>query len=597
MIHSAEQKRLEALYSLGLLDTPASESFDRITRMARQIFNLPIAAVSLTDVDRQWFKSRVGVDHCTIPRDGAPCAQVAESAELLVVPDMAQDDCYRDSVLGKSGIRFYAGAPLVTREGHGLGALCVLGTEPREASAQELAGLQDLAAMVMAQIELQHAIGRIDPVSGLPNRMQFFDDLTDLELDDGSGLQRFAVLVDLAESGQIDHLARVMGPSHVDASIREAGQILRAALGGDRIAYHVSLTQFAFLAPKGARKQRFLAKLVTLVAGIEAASSLRFMMTPVMGVAPFVPGKISPAALLQELNSAAQDAREVEVRVSMFSAASHAKHERAFRLLEDFPQALRADDQLSVVFQPRMDLASGKCVATEVLLRWTHPEFGPVSPGEFVAIIEHSPHVRDMTAWVLDAALRQTRTWMDRGLNMPVSVNVSAANLDEDDFAEQVALALLRNRIPASMLELEVTESAIMKDAAKAMTKLRTLSEAGIRLSIDDFGTGYSSLSYLQLLPATVVKIDQSFIRNLNSGTREGNLVRSMISLSHDLGYRVVAEGVETEEVRDMLVAIECDEAQGYLFAKPLKPREFERWHGLQNKGVAGTPLRALRSA
>lgn len=139
------------------------------------------------------------------------------------------------------------------------------------------------------------------------------------------------------------------------------------------------------------------------------------------------------------------------------------------------------------------------------------------------------------------------------------------------------------------MLELEVTESSIMKDAAKAMEKLRSLAEAGIRLSIDDFGTGYSSLSYLQLLPATVVKIDRSFIRNLEDGTRERNLVRSMISLSHDLGYRVVAEGVETRKARDILAGIHCDEAQGYLFAKPLKPREFERWHDSQQKSLAAT--------
>ncbi|WFS04248.1 putative bifunctional diguanylate cyclase/phosphodiesterase [Rhizobium tumorigenes] len=586
MTNSAEQERLEALYNLGLLDTPASENFDRITRMASKIFNLPIAAVSLTDVDRQWFKSRVGVDHNSIPRDRAPCAQVAECKDLLVIPDMAEDSCYRESVLGKSGIRFYAGAPLITREGHGLGALCVLGTEPRTATEEELSGLRDLAAMVMSQIELQHSIGRIDPISGLPNRVQFFDDLSDLVLDDASGLQRFAVLVDLADSTQIDTLARVMGPAHVDTCIREAGRIIRSSLGNGKTTYHVSSTQFAFVAPKGVRKQKYLARLGAMLTQIEAGLSLRFMMTPVMGVAPFIARKISPAELLQELNSAAQDARGTETRVSLFSASSHAKHERAFRLLEDFGLALESNDQLSVVFQPRMDLASGRCVAAEVLLRWRHPDFGAVSPGEFVAIIEHSPHVRKMTAWVLDAALRQTRAWKDNGLNMPLSVNVSAANLEEEDFAEQVVLALLRHEIPVEMLELEVTESSIMKDAAKAMDKLRSLAEAGIRLSIDDFGTGYSSLSYLQLLPATVVKIDQSFIRTLEDGTRERNLVRSMISLSHDLGYRVVAEGVETREARDILAAIHCDEAQGYLFAKPLKPREFERWHDSQQKSL-----------
>ena len=161
-----EDARLDALYQLNLLDTPTSASFDRITRMAAQIFGLPISAVSLTDRDRQWFKSRVGVARTTIPRDKAPCAQVAETTRVLVVPDLLADNGYADSTLAGSGIRFYAGAPLVTREGFGLGALCVLGTEPRTASDAEMAGLVDLADMVMAQIEMQHAFGRIDANQG-----------------------------------------------------------------------------------------------------------------------------------------------------------------------------------------------------------------------------------------------------------------------------------------------------------------------------------------------------------------------------------------------------------------------------------------------
>ena len=177
MIAQNEEARLDALRRLNLLDTAPSEAFDRITRMASQLFGLPIAAVSLTDHDRQWFKSRIGVEHTSIPRDKAPCAEVAESSDFLVIPNMLDDPWYRDSLLARNGIRFYAGVPLTTREGHGLGSMCVLGTEPRQISASELTSLTDLAAMVMAQIELQHAFGRIDPLSGFPNRTQFMEDL------------------------------------------------------------------------------------------------------------------------------------------------------------------------------------------------------------------------------------------------------------------------------------------------------------------------------------------------------------------------------------------------------------------------------------
>ena len=580
--NTAESARLEALYNLDLLDTPVSESFDRITRMASQIFSLPISAVSLTDVDRQWFKSRVGVEHQAIPRDGAPCAQVAESADMLVIPDMADDACYRDSVLGKSGIRFYAGAPLITRDGYGLGALCVLGTDPRSTTEQEMSSLRDLAAMVMSQIELQHAFGRVDPISGLPNRTQFLDDIADLGREQSNGSHRLAVLVDLAETKQIDHLSRVMGPSQVDTSVREAGRILRSALARKQTAYHISPTQFAFLAPKNAKEIKYFIKLRKILALMEEASSLRFLMTPVIGVAPFAPEDIQPADLLRAMNSAAQDARSKDGNISVFSVVSDDKHRRAFQILQDFGPALLADDQLSVVFQPRMDMPTGQCIGAEVLLRWHHPELGHLSPGEFIPIIEHSPHVKEMTIRVLDEALHQVNLWKDRGIKIPMSVNISAANLEEEDFVERVMLALLRHGVRPAMLELEVTESAVMKDTGNAQAKLLALSDAGIRLSIDDFGTGYSSLAYLQKLPTTIVKLDQSFIRNLGTHERENSLVRSMITLSHDLGYRVVAEGVETKQVSNILSNMGCDEAQGYLFAKPMAAHAFEEWIGVE---------------
>lgn len=216
-MNEPEQQRLAALRELNLLDTPPSESFDRITRMASQLFNLPMAAVSLTDNDRQWFKSRVGLDHMQIPREKAPCSVCAGSGDVLVVPDLLADKEYRDSSLAASGIRFYAGAPLVTRDGFGLGAMCVVGTESREVTEREIAGLKDLAAMVMAQIELQHAFGRVDPLSGLLNRNQFVEDLEDLARDH-PGEQRFAVLVDLVGVTQLTEALRVMGPSYITMS-------------------------------------------------------------------------------------------------------------------------------------------------------------------------------------------------------------------------------------------------------------------------------------------------------------------------------------------------------------------------------------------
>lgn len=572
-----EEARLDALYKLNLLDTSPSESFDRITRMASQIFDLPISAVSLTDRDRQWFKSRVGVEHISIPREKAPCAQVAESAEAFVIPDLLADACYQTSLLAVQGVRFYAGAPLVTRDGFGLGALCVLGTEPRTATASEMASLNDLAQMVMSQIELQHAFGRVDPLSGLPNRTQFVDDLDDLG-HDNPGQPRLAVLVDLARAEQLNTGVRVMGSGYIDDMVQEATLTLRATLGPGRTIYHTATTQFAFIAAPDIDEDDCVAQLGLLLEQLRAASNARFVMSATTGVAPFVTGRTSPRDVLRTAQNAALDARASETGVSVYSLSKDGAHRRRFGLLNDFGAALDQPGQLRLVFQPRINLATGTCVGAEALLRWSHPTLGNVPPGEFIPIIEQTSLARPTTAWVLDNGLRQLGAWRTTGRRIQLSLNVSAANLNEADFAQRVQLHLLKHRVPAGMLELEVTESAVMGNCGRAAGQLAALNDAGVQLAIDDFGTGYSSLSYLQRLPAKVVKIDQSFVRNLASDAREQALVRSMISLSHDLDYRVVAEGIETKEAAEMLAQMGCDEGQGYFLARPMELTNFEQW-------------------
>lgn len=582
-----ESARLDALYQLNLLDTPPSVSFDRITRMASQIFDLPISAVSLTDRDRQWFKSRVGVDHDSIPREKAPCAEVAETAGVLVVPDLLADDCYADSILAGSGVRFYAGAPLVTREGYGLGALCVLGLEPRDVTEAEMTALSDLAEMTMSQIEMQHAFGRVDPLSGLPNRTQFLDDLDDLGRD-VPGQRRYAVLVDLARNDQLDNGARVIGPAFVDDMVQEAARALRTTLGPGRTAYHVAATQFAFLSPPDPEPESYLALLGSHLAGVQSKSRIKFAVNTVIGVAPVVLGQTSARDVLRTAYSATQDARASDVAVSLYSPTADSAHRRRFALLNDFGAALEDPRQLRLVFQPRVDLATGRYVGAEALLRWRHPLLGDISPGEFIPIIEQTSLAKPATAWVLDTAMRQLRQWQRQGLDFQLSINVSAANLEESDFAERVQLYLLKHRLRPEAIELEVTESAVMEHGGRALAQLHALNSAGVSLAIDDFGTGYSSLAYLQRLPARIVKIDQSFIRDLDNNPKAQALVRAMVSMSHDLGFRVVAEGIETQAAADILSGMECEEAQGFYFARPMEAADFQQrlnaLHGAQQR-------------
>jgi len=588
-----EEARLEALYRLNLLDTAPSESFDRITRMAAQIFDLPIAAVSLTDRDRQWFKSRVGVSHWSIPREKAPCAQVAVSTETVLIPDLHADDCYRTCLLAGQGVRFYAGAPLTTREGYSLGALCVLGTEPRQATALEMNALDDLAKMVMAQIELQHAFGRLDPLSGLPNRTQFLDDLADLGRDH-PGERRLAVVVDLARNDQLGNGLRVMGAAYIDEIVQNAARTILAAVGRGQTAYHVAATQFAFVSAAGVEEQDYLASLQELLVRFRNQASDGFIMATSIGVAPFVTAETAPATVLRTAHSAAQDARLSASMVSIYSLAVDSAHQRRFRLLSDFGRALQEEGQLSLAFQPRIDLATGNCAGAEALLRWQHPSLGQVSPGEFIPVVEQTSLAGPTTMWVLDAALAQLARWRAEGIALRLSINISASNLEDSDFAVQVQLRILKHNVRADWVELEVTESAVMGDIANAMDQLTTLIDAGVHVAIDDFGTGYSSLAYLQKLPGRVLKIDQSFVRDVTCGEREQTLVRSMISLAHDLGYRVVAEGIEHAEAHDLLVAMGCDEGQGYFYGRPMSAEAFVSWLG---KVSSETPANVAAAA
>ena len=573
-----EAARLDALRKLDLLDTPANEAFDRITRMAAQLFALPVAAVSLTDVDRQWFKSRVGVQADRMPRHDAPCAEVTGTNQMVVIPDLRESEIYRDSTLAGTGARFYAGAPLMTRDGYCLGSMCVVGTEPRTITDSERTGLADLASMVMAQIELQHTIGRIDPVSGIPNRNQFIDDLTDLAIERPGGEARLAALVNLATLEQMSSAVRALGAGFVDDSVCGAARMLRAALGPARKLYHVAPTQFAFLAEPGADPARFCDWLGAWVELRADSTTARFVTTATVGVAPFTTGQTDPFDLLRDMYSAAHDAVEGSHRVRVFSAEQNAVFMRRFRVANEFGAALDDDSQLRLVFQPKIELATGRCVGAEALLRWRHPSLGEVAPGEFIPVIEQTSLARATTRWVLERALRQLSHWRRAGLVTQVAVNVSAVNLLEPDFCAHVLGSLRAHGLGPGALAIEITESALMSNRVLAGATLEALAAGGVQLAIDDFGTGYSSLAYLQSVPAKVVKIDQSFVRGLDTDERKRSLVATMIKLSHDLGQLVVAEGVETAPVARFLASAGCDQVQGYLYARPMAPAQFEEW-------------------
>lgn len=566
-----ESARLNALRDLRLLDTPPSEAFDRLTRLASRLLEAPVSTISLTDHDRQWFKSRVGVDLSEIPREQAPCSYAIQGRAVFVVPDMLEDARFAASPLAQAGIRFYAGAPLFTRAGHGLGTLAVVDTRPRMLAADEERVLSDLAGMVMSQVELQNMIGRVDPTTGAPNQHQLAEDLEDLTWRSPRA-PASALLVEVMGPGRATDLGRALGPMQGDALMGEVLRIVAAAAGNAARVYHVgALRCVLLLDPEAGMEAAEVARRVTgALAAPVPCGNVPVTLDPVIGIYDFAPSDAGPRDVLRRLLVAAAQARDEGVACAPYLRDHEEQGHRRFRLLNEFSAALASHDQLSLVYQPRFELGTGRRLGVEALLRWTHPELGPVSPGEFIPLVERTAMARPLTAWVVAAALDQLREWTRAGLGLQMSVNVSAANLDEADFADRLLAAVRARGLDPRGVELEFTESAVARDARRVTEQLGRLHAAGVAIAIDDFGTGHSNVAYLQRLPVTTLKIDQSFVRNLAQAPTDRTLVRAMIGIGHDLGYRVVAEGIETAEAYEMLRGWGCDEGQGFLMSRPV---------------------------
>jgi EAL domain-containing protein (putative c-di-GMP-specific phosphodiesterase class I) len=234
--------------------------------------------------------------------------------------------------------------------------------------------------------------------------------------------------------------------------------------------------------------------------------------------------------------------------------------------------------EFTLHYQPKVNLRTGKIAGAEALIRWTHPTLGSVSPAQFIPVAEDCGLIVPIGRWVLREACMQARDWIDAGLSLgSVAVNISAMEFRDDTFLENVFAILKETRLDPGSLELELTESVLMKRAESAASVLKTLRAKGVQVAVDDFGTGYSSLSYLRKFPIDALKIDQSFVREITCAPAEATIVTAIISMGRSLNLRVVAEGAETHEELAFLQAHQCDEAQGYFFSRPVVAPQFAK--------------------
>lgn len=563
-----EAARLNALRDLKLLDTPPSDAFDRLTRLASQLLRMPVSTISLTDKDRQWFKSKVGVDDSSIPRERSPCSYAIGGDEVFVVHDLQADPRFAGSPLENAGVRFYAGAPLITRRGFALGTICVLDSKPNDIDEAGKRVLKDLAGLVMAQIELQNMIGRTDPTTGAPNQHQFFEDVEDMR--NGGVSKVYALLIELMGPERSADLARALGPYEADEVVCAGLALLQAQSEHGARIYHVGPSRFAVVIdPEDERPEWYVRRYSEALAEGLTCGGVPIVLDAAIGIYEFDPTQTLPRDALRRLLIACAEAREGEGQAH-YASEQEELGARRFALINDFAIALHATDQLSLAFQPRADLKTGNWVGAEALLRWRHPRLGNISPSEFIPLVEKTALARPLMDWVAREAFRIKAGWQAMGVPLKMSINASALNLNEPDFAQRLLRLLQVSGADPGTMELEFTESAVARDAGRVIRQMEALRAKGLAMAVDDFGTGYSNLSYLQQLPVSVLKIDQVFIRKLEASRKDQKLVQAMLGIADDLGYTVVAEGIETKESLELLRGWGCKEGQGYHIAHPM---------------------------
>ena len=412
-----------------------------------------------------------------------------------------------------------------------------------------------------------------DPLTGLPNRALAME-----RLGSAISARRPVVLLYVGiENYRV--INEGFGPQGVEEMLREASRCLSMSLLASDTAARITGSEFLVLL-ENTEIDRAVARadrLYALLTETQRIGHDEVRHEVSIGIAAYPADGQQVEELISRAAIARHDAASLPGHLQIYQQHRELAHQRQITLIRDLRRAV-VEGELFLCYQPKLDLNHGHVRQAEALLRWQHPTLGQVSPAEFIPLAERTGSMGSLTLWVIEEAIRQIGEWGQRGLHIQLSVNISVDDLADDDLAIRVTALLMQYAVAAEQLIFEITESAIMHNPQQALNVLEQLRGCGISLSVDDYGTGDSSLAQLQRLPVQELKIDQSFVRNLDSTSGDGVIVRSTIEMSHNLGLKVVAEGVEFAPSLKLLKQWKCDTAQGYLISRPLNAMAFEMW-------------------
>lgn len=417
-----------------------------------------------------------------------------------------------------------------------------------------------------------------DSLTSLPNREKLYADMEECFAQRGADQISALLLIDLDRFKEIndtlghnvgDHLLQLIGPRLANEMSEVPGTVAR--LGGDEFAVFLPRIRSTHQAVV------FGHRLLDALAQEFDLDGFTTQISASIGIAISPQQAQDHHGLMRYADIAMYYAKSQMLGLSIYSPEYDPHSTKRLAMVNELGRAIR-ENQLCLYYQPKVLLSDQRCYGFEALIRWVHPELGFVPPADFIPIAELTSLIHPLTAWVLEKAIEQCRRWQDQGMSLSIAVNLSARNLMDDNITKLVERLLLKYQLPASRLELEITESSIMTDPTRALRNLDALHGLGVHLAIDDFGTGYSSLAYLKRLPVQTLKIDNSFVRNMLEDLQDELIVNSTIHLAHNLGLTVVAEGVENEALLARLSEMGCDEAQGYYIGRPMAAINADEW-------------------
>lgn len=416
-----------------------------------------------------------------------------------------------------------------------------------------------------------------DALTGLPNRTLLLDRLQQAIFNSRREHSQMSLLVmDLNGFKEVnDTVGHHVGDSllielgnRLLETIREVDTVAR--LGGD---------EFAILLPDAGelRARKVATKVRKALEQVFEVEGFRLYIGASIGIAIYPDHGDRAQTLIQRADVAMYVAKRSKTPHEVYDPQEDQHSVDKLELMSELRNALDTG-ALNLHYQPKVNISNNEIVGVEALLRWSHPKFGEVPPDEIVAIAEQTGLINPLTDWVVEEAIRQNKQWLNKNLPISVAVNLSVYNLQDLEFAEKIQNLLDKHGLSASYLNMEITESAVMANPKNAIEILTELDMMGVKLAIDDFGTGYSSLGYLKKLPVDELKIDKSFVMNMTTDDNDAIIVRSTIDLAHNLGLKVIAEGVESQEVWDLLEILRCDMAQGYFIEKAMSVSDLEEW-------------------